>query len=253
MVRIDMLDVGDGTSILLRSGRESILYDCGSRWLGIGERELPRAIRALGSGRVETVIVSHADIDHFSGLVDAARPLGVRRVIVTGHLVKQANAQPDGAARLLIDRLRELRIRVETVKRGDTLALASLDLEVLHPAPEDAFEGDNDASIVLRLRAGPNRLRRLCCFSATSNAMPCNCSSSVSRVCERTSSRFPTTVALARSPTRLSNGSTRRSCCNRPGRAACSTTAGTISEPVGNGGPPQPTARSRSSSSGTGP
>ena len=154
MVRIDMLDVGDGTSILLRSGREAILYDCGSRWLGIGERELPRAIRALGTGRVETVIVSHADIDHFSGLVDAARPLGVRRVIVTGHLLEQANAQPDGAARLLIDRLRELRIRVETVKRGDTVALASLDLEVLHPAPEDAFEGDNDASIVLRLRAG---------------------------------------------------------------------------------------------------
>ena len=154
LVRIDMLDVGDGTSILLRSGRESILYDCGSRWLGIGERELPRAIRALGTGRVETVVVSHTDIDHFSGLVDAARPLGVRRVIVTEHLLDQAEAQPDSAARLLVDRLRDLRIRVETVQRGDTLSLGPLDLEVLHPAPGDEFERDNDASIILRLRAG---------------------------------------------------------------------------------------------------
>jgi competence protein ComEC len=56
-LRIDMLDVGDGTTILLRSGRDAMLYDCGSRWLGVGEREIPRAVRALGAGRVSTVVV----------------------------------------------------------------------------------------------------------------------------------------------------------------------------------------------------
>ncbi|MFG0292401.1 MAG: ComEC/Rec2 family competence protein [Phycisphaerales bacterium JB050] len=149
-MRLDMLDVGDGTTILLRSGRESILYDCGSRWLGIGQREIPRAVRALGAGRVETVVVSHADIDHFSGLIDAAQPLGVRRVIVTPHLIRQAEDHPQGAAALLLQRLGALGIRIESVSRGDTITLGSVPLEVLHPAPDDEFDQDNDSSIVLR-------------------------------------------------------------------------------------------------------
>lgn len=153
-LRLDMLDVGDGTSILLRNGRESVLYDCGSRWLGIGEREIPRAVRALGSGRIDTVIVSHADIDHFSGLIDAARPLGVRRVIVPRHLPEQAEAHPDGAAALLLRRLQSMGIRVEVASRGDRIPLGDLDIEVLHPDSADRFNNDNDGSLVLRVRAG---------------------------------------------------------------------------------------------------
>jgi len=153
-LRLDMLDVGDGTSILLRSGRDAVLYDCGSRWLGIGEREIPRAIRALGSGRVDTVIVSHADIDHFSGLVDAARPLGVRRVILPPHFVRQASEQPDGAAALLLRRLKGLGIRIETAVRGDRIALGDVDIRVVHPDADDEFRSDNDGSLALRMQVG---------------------------------------------------------------------------------------------------
>lgn len=153
-LRLDMLDVGDGTSILLRSGRDAVLYDCGSRWLGIGEREIPRAIRALDTGRVGTVIVSHADIDHFSGLIDAARPLGVRRVIVPPHFIQQAAEQPDGAAALLLRRLKGLGISVQTMSRGDHITLGDLQIRVLHPVADDQFRSDNDGSLVLRVQAG---------------------------------------------------------------------------------------------------
>jgi len=151
-LRIDALDVGDGTAMLLRRGREAILYDCGSRWFGIGEREIPRAVRALNSPRVRTVVISHPDTDHYSGLIDAARPLGVRRVLVSAHVMEQAAEQPDGAVAFLLDRLREMRIEVQTIGRGEVIQLADLGLEVLHPEPDDRFRRDNDASLVLRIR-----------------------------------------------------------------------------------------------------
>lgn len=151
-LRMDALDVGDGTAILLRRGRDAVLYDCGSRWLGIGEREIPRAVRALGAGRVRTVIISHPDTDHYSGLLDAARPLGVRRVLVPPQMLEQALDRPDGTTAFLIGRLREMGIRVEAIARGDTIPLGGLGIEVLHPDREDRMRRDNDASIVLRLR-----------------------------------------------------------------------------------------------------
>ena len=73
---------------------------------------------------------------------------------MTEHLIDQAQTQPGSAARLLVERLDDLGIRVETVRRGDTIALGTLRFEVLHPGSEDNFERDNDASIVLRLRTG---------------------------------------------------------------------------------------------------
>jgi competence protein ComEC len=52
----------------------------------------------------------------------------------------------------LLDRLREMRIEVQTIGRGEVIQLADLGLEVLHPEPDDRFRRDNDASLVLRIR-----------------------------------------------------------------------------------------------------
>jgi competence protein ComEC len=82
--------------------------------------------------------------------VDAARPLGVRRVLVPPQFLEQASDQPDGAAALLLRRLAALGVSVNAVSRGDTIGLGSVSFEVLHPAPEDRFGRDNDTSIVLR-------------------------------------------------------------------------------------------------------
>jgi competence protein ComEC len=81
-VRVEMVDVGDGSAYLVRSGSEAMLYDCGSLDYRVG-RTMERVAWARGVRRIDTVIVSHDNVDHFNGLVDLVRGgVGFRRVYI---------------------------------------------------------------------------------------------------------------------------------------------------------------------------
>lgn len=162
-LRIDALDVGDGSAYLLRSGRGAVLFDCGSRYFGIGERTIPDAVRGLRAPRIDTAIISHHDTDHYSGLLDAAEPLGIRRVLVSPQFLAGARADPHGPGSHTLQRLAESGITVHTIARGDTVTLTpELHLEILWPPPDAEFAHDNDASLVALARiataAGERRL-----------------------------------------------------------------------------------------------
>jgi ComEC/Rec2-related protein len=111
LLRIDTLDVGDGTCHLVRSGREAVLWDCGSLSPSVGVRTIPRAVRALGAWRVREVVVTHPNYDHYSGLVDVAGPLGVERVSFSRAFLAAAAGRPGGAEAALLGALRGARDR----------------------------------------------------------------------------------------------------------------------------------------------
>lgn len=154
--RLDTLDVSDGACHLLRlkPGRwseEAILYDCGSLRLTIGERTIPSAIRALGAWRVPTVILSHPNIDHYSGLLDIIQPLGVRRVVIGECFEKAALIAPDGPAAFLLAELRRMKVEVRIVAEGDAIETTRCTIEVLSPPRGSNWQLDNDASLVCRV------------------------------------------------------------------------------------------------------
>ncbi len=152
VLRVDALDVGDGSCYLMRSGDEAVMFDCGSTWFGMGESSIPQAVRALGSAPVRTVIVSHADTDHYSALLDAAGPMGVRRVVTTQQFLDEAAGEAGGASAYLLRELAARGIEVRTVARGDTIGVGDVAMDVLWPPGDAAFAKDNDASIVLMAR-----------------------------------------------------------------------------------------------------
>lgn len=147
--RATMLDVGNGTAMVIESGRDALLWDCGSFRESIGVRTIPDACRAIGAPRVDTVIITHANIDHFMGLVDLAPRLGVRTVI-TGESFARA-AEKDGAARAMLDAISARGIDHQVVTAGDTIRLGDARLEILHPPPGFVARQENDASLVARL------------------------------------------------------------------------------------------------------
>jgi len=151
-LRIDTLDVGDGTCHLVRSGRRALLWDCGSLRPSIGVRTIPRAVRALGAWRVPDVLLSHANFDHYSGLPDAMEQLGVERVWVNRAFLDRAERDPGGAAAACLDAVRAAGIAVRQLRDGDTLEIGHARLEVLSPSDEP-FTADNDNSLVARLSA----------------------------------------------------------------------------------------------------
>lgn len=68
------IDVGQGSAVLVRTARHSLLFDTGPRYgadSDAGERVVVPLLRASGE-RLDTVVVSHQDSDHAGGM-DAVR------------------------------------------------------------------------------------------------------------------------------------------------------------------------------------
>ncbi|MCB9845877.1 MAG: ComEC/Rec2 family competence protein [Phycisphaeraceae bacterium] len=149
--RMDTLDVGDGSCHLLRSADQAALWDCGASSFSFGRLELPRAIRALGAGRVERVIISHPNLDHYNALLDAIEPLGVREVVIGEAFERWASEKSDGPEAFTLSELARRGVEVRVVARGDRLTLAGVELECLWPERGAEFATANDGSLVLRV------------------------------------------------------------------------------------------------------
>lgn len=68
---IDLLDVGQGLSVLVRTRQYNLLFDAGPRYsaeLSAGERLVLPALRALGVTRLDGLVISHQDNDHAGGM-----------------------------------------------------------------------------------------------------------------------------------------------------------------------------------------
>ncbi|KAB7768344.1 DNA internalization-related competence protein ComEC/Rec2 [Xanthomonas maliensis] len=76
---VQVLDVGQGLAVLVRTQRHAILVDTGPAvrdGFDAGERVVVPALRALGVRRLDAIVLSHADADHAGGYasVRAALP-----------------------------------------------------------------------------------------------------------------------------------------------------------------------------------
>jgi competence protein ComEC len=84
-------DVGQGTAVLVRTHAAVLVYDSGPRY-GVGrdagERVLVPLLQALGERRIDTLFISHRDMDHAGGAASLLRALPVgelRSSLEPGH------------------------------------------------------------------------------------------------------------------------------------------------------------------------
>ena len=96
----------------------------------------------------------HPDLDHFGGVAEAVRPLGIKRVLVGHRFTQQATDQPTGAAAMLLLELRLLGVDVAELHAGDTLTLGDSTLTFIAPPPDAPWPQDNDHSLVARVSVG---------------------------------------------------------------------------------------------------
>lgn len=151
---MEVLNVGHGLAILVRSGTgRTMLYDCGKmRDPGVGRKRIAPALWAREVRRLDLVVLSHADSDHYNGLADV-----LDRFAVAEILVPPGFQGPEGSetARLL-EMARARGARVREVMAQDQIDLGpELTATVLHPSnelPTDAT--DNARSIVIDLARG---------------------------------------------------------------------------------------------------
>jgi len=173
---VNAFDVGEGAATLVRispvdagpaawtSRPETWLVDCGSgSSLDLARRRLLPALHRLGVDRIDTLVLTHADLDHFSGVLDLADHVTIDRVLVPPHLFDAA-MRPGSAARLLLRGLRQRLIPVFPIQTGWSARVGAARVTALWPDPDLAGEmvRDNDRSLVLRFDLPtPRGTRRL--------------------------------------------------------------------------------------------
>ena len=72
---VDVLDVGNGLAIVVRTAAHALAYDAGPSWsdeTDSGERIVVPFLRAEGVARLDALVVSHADDDHAGGAISVA-------------------------------------------------------------------------------------------------------------------------------------------------------------------------------------
>lgn len=130
-VELQVIDVGQGLAVWVRTRSHALLYDAGPASVGgfdAGERVVVPALQAVGLARVNRVLLSHADRDHAGGLG------AVRRAFPEASVQAPPGALQGEAA----------------CHTGQHWRWDEVRFQLLHPAPDSAYDG-NASSCVLRI------------------------------------------------------------------------------------------------------
>ena len=153
--RMSALDIGQGSAILVETATQALLFDAGPRHFGggdAGERVIAPQLQARGIGRLDVLVLSHADLDHVGGTRSVLAAVPVARSYasfdVAAWLRRDARLWPgqDGAGGGAPARM----LRCE---RGDSWQADGVTFTFLHPAAGTPVAGGdrNANSCVLRV------------------------------------------------------------------------------------------------------
>ena len=137
-VEITMLDVGQGTALVVATARHTLLYDAGVRFpsgADSGANVVLPTLRATGRRRVDVLMISHGDLDHAGGAASVLAGADVERVLA-GEPVAGIDSTPCEA--------------------GSSWRWDGVYFEVLNPPPGADRRG-NDASCVLLIETRQTR------------------------------------------------------------------------------------------------
>ncbi len=149
----EVLEVDHGLAVLVRApSGKSLLYDCGKmRDPHVGARVIAPALWQRGVRWIDTVVLSHADADHYSGLPDLLERFWVGEICIPPGFERPTNA---GLADLVAF-CRNRGILVREMTRGQTIDMGTdVSCVVEHPPTGyPADRPDNEHSLVLNLQS----------------------------------------------------------------------------------------------------
>ncbi|MDE2258850.1 MAG: DNA internalization-related competence protein ComEC/Rec2 [Betaproteobacteria bacterium] len=148
-VWMDVLDVGQGLAVVVRTQNHALVYDTGPRYSAEsdgGSRVLLPALRALGVDHLEGLIVSHRDTDHSGGAQSLQKGIPIDWLL--------SSLEP---AHPLVHQMR----RSIPCFAGQHWEWDGVRFDILHPLLEQVWDEErktNDRGCVLRITAQGQRL-----------------------------------------------------------------------------------------------
>ena len=154
-LQITALDVGQGDSLFIRAPEGDMLIDAGSSSAdSVGIRRVLPFLRSQGTARLEVLLLTHADSDHYNAMADLLRD----PALSVGALGMTQTAARDPEIADILQAAEEKGIPVRIVTAGDAWQLGNVRITCLYPTPEEerqfAEDNKNETSLVIRLEQG---------------------------------------------------------------------------------------------------
>ncbi|HEX4944475.1 MAG TPA: DNA internalization-related competence protein ComEC/Rec2, partial [Usitatibacteraceae bacterium] len=145
---IDVLDVGQGLAVVVRTATHALAYDAGPSWNAesdSGNRIVVPFLRGEGVRRLDGLVITHADDDHAGGALSVARSREPPWILST---------LPEDDERNLLAPV------TRPCLAGTRWEWDGVAFEVLHPGPVAMRDRrrENDRSCVIRVEAGAGSL-----------------------------------------------------------------------------------------------
>jgi competence protein ComEC len=155
-LRATFIDVGHGTSVILNlpDGR-NMLYDCGS--LGnrnYSSRGFHEPLWSQGITRLDAIILSHADADHYNAVPGLLRRFRVDEVVVPTGMFDSTKVGLEPIRRAIASAkvpVREVSYEDDCLDSSASANQHRSKVFVLHPPPYRVQGNDNANSLVLRI------------------------------------------------------------------------------------------------------
>ncbi|MCY4390347.1 MAG: DNA internalization-related competence protein ComEC/Rec2 [Desulfurellaceae bacterium] len=153
-LRVSFLDVGQGDAAVVEfPGSHVMVIDAGgftSQTFDSGRAIIAPFLWQRKIGRIDTLVLSHPNLDHYGGLEFLAKYFGVNSFWFNGE------EQPDSRRfKRLMTTLQENGIQTRTLCRDTSdREIGGVQVHILHPPCGQTGLDTNDASLVLRLSHG---------------------------------------------------------------------------------------------------
>ena len=153
-VRVHVLDIGQGSAVVLQTAHHNWLYDAGPKYgedSDAGVRVIVPYLREIGVEHLDGMVLSHNDADHTGGAGSVSRAMRVDQVLTSMPVARSA----------------ELGVKVSRVQlclAGQAWVVDGVRFSVLSPdlaTVQDAQLADNPKSCVLRIDADSGAFKSL--------------------------------------------------------------------------------------------
>jgi len=155
-LEVNMIDVGQGDSILVSSKGRNLLIDGGSTSKkNVGKYRIIPFLKYHGTGKLDAVVITHEDEDHISGILDIMDDMEMGGIRIKKLILPEVAESSRGENyHLLEQRAAKLGIPILYINSGEEFSIGKANLTCLNPARDKAFSGANEYSTVLHLRCG---------------------------------------------------------------------------------------------------
>jgi competence protein ComEC len=145
--RLSFLNIGQGDSSLIElPGNVQVLIDGGpdgKKLLENLEQILPPQDR-----RIDLLIMTHPQLDHFAGFIDVLKKYEVGAFVSSGRKVEIP------AYKELVSQLKKRDVPYIQVVEGDVVTIGQTKLRIIGPSPSELVSGElNDTSVVVLLES----------------------------------------------------------------------------------------------------